>query len=102
LKKAWGSLYKKAGVECRIHDLRHTVYTEMAEAGVPEGTMLDIMGHMSAAMLRRYSHIRQAAKVEAMQAIESRSAFSVGVPGKSPTVGANQPTASIVTHWMGA
>ena len=98
LKKAWGSVCDKAGVQCRIHDLRHTVCTKMAEAGVPEGTMLDIMGHMSAAMLCRYSHIRQAAKVEAMQAIESRSAFSVGVPTKSPTVVAKQAAGSTVTH----
>jgi len=27
----------------------------MAEAGVPESTMLSIMGHMSRAMLERYS-----------------------------------------------
>jgi hypothetical protein len=74
------------------------VCTKMAEAGVPEATMLDIMGHMSAAMLRRYSHIRQAAKIEAMQAIESRSALSLGVPTKSPTVGQNQAVESAVTH----
>ena len=34
----------------------------MAEAGTPESTMLAIMGHMSRAMLERYSHIRMAAK----------------------------------------
>jgi hypothetical protein len=49
-------------------------------------------------MQRRYSHIRQAAKVEAMQAVESRSAFSVGVPTKSPTVGNKQSVDSTVTH----
>ena len=31
----------------------------MAEAGVPETTMLAIMGHMSRAMLGRYSHIQK-------------------------------------------
>ena len=56
----------------------------MAEAGVPEATMLDIMGHMSSAMLRRHSHIRQVAKVEAMDAVEARSAFAV--PKVSPKV----------------
>jgi hypothetical protein len=49
--------------------------------------MLDIMGHMSTAMLRRYSHIRQAAKVEAIEALEARSAFSVRAPKESPKVG---------------
>jgi site-specific recombinase XerD len=41
-----------------MHDLRHTVATKLAEAGVPESTMLSLMGHMSRAMLERYSHIR--------------------------------------------
>ncbi len=47
----------------------------MVESGVPDSTMLDIMGHMSTSMLRRYSHIRQAAKREAIEAVEkNRSA----------------------------
>jgi hypothetical protein len=70
----------------------------MAEAGVPEATMLDIIGHMSAAMLRRYSHIRQAAKAEAMQAVEGRSAFSLGVPKESQQVYEEQKAKAAVTH----
>jgi integrase len=69
LKTAWDSIRKAAGVKCRWHDLRHTVCTKMAEAGVPESTMLAIMGHMSRAMLERYSHIRMAAKKEAVKAL---------------------------------
>lgn len=98
LKTAWGSIRKAAGVRCRIHDLRHTVCTKMAEAGVPEAAMLDIMGHMSAAMLRRYSHIRQAAKAAAMQAVEDRSAFSLGVPKESPKVEEKLKAKAAATH----
>ena len=58
---AWDALRERAGVQCRFHDLRHTAATKMAEAGVPESTMLSIMVHMSRAMLERYSHIRMAA-----------------------------------------
>ncbi|HLM97788.1 MAG TPA: site-specific integrase [Bryobacteraceae bacterium] len=93
LKTAWRSVRKAAKVNCRLHDLRHSFCTKMAEAGVPEGTMLDIMGHMSTAMLRRYSHIRSQARREAMDALESRH-----VPTISPKVidleGAKKP----VTH----
>src|SRR5262249_29168941 len=71
LKTAWETIRTKAKVECRFHDLRHTLCTKMAEAGVPESTMLAIMGHMSRAMLERYSHIRMAAKREAMNAIRA-------------------------------
>lgn len=69
IKTAWTSLREAAGVKCRLHDLRHTAATKMAEAGVPESTMLAIMGHMSRAMLERYSHIRMAAKREAVKAL---------------------------------
>ena len=69
MKTAWGTLRREAKVECRLHDLRHTAATKMAEAGVPESTMLAIMGHMSRAMLERYSHIRMAAKREAVETL---------------------------------
>ena len=35
---------------------RHSFCTKLAENGVPEATMLDMMGHVSAAMLRCDSH----------------------------------------------
>ena len=41
----------------------------MAEAGVPESTMLALLGHMSRAMLERYSHVRMAAKREAVEVL---------------------------------
>jgi integrase len=69
LKTAWDSIRKDSGVSCRLHDLRHTALTKMAEAGVPESTMLALAGHMSRAMLERYSHIRMAAKREAVESL---------------------------------
>ena len=69
LKTVWSSIRAEAKVDCRLHDLRHTALTKMAEAGVPESTMLALAGHMSRAMLERYSHIRMAAKGEAVEAL---------------------------------
>jgi len=73
----------------------------MAEAGTPESTMLALMGHMSRAMMERYSHIRMAAKrtavealslkptpkAEATAAVATETPDSNGVPTKVPTVG---------------
>jgi integrase len=101
ISSAWDSLRERAGVTCRLHDMRHTVATKMAEAGTPESTMLALLGHMSRAMLERYSHIRMAAKraaVEALSLKPARKAEAVssvptedpnsnGVPTKVPTVG---------------
>ena len=72
VSSAWEALREKAGVQCRMHDLRHTALTKMAEAGVPESTMLALAGHMSRKMLERYSHIRMAAKREAVEALTLR------------------------------
>ena len=66
LKRSWTELRKRAQVSCRMHDFRHTFATMLAEKGVPESVMLALMGHMSRAMLERYSHIRKLAKVKAM------------------------------------
>ena len=47
-----------------------TAYTKMVEAGVPEGVISALMGHVSRAMMDRYSHVR----MEAMRtAVESLS-----------------------------
>jgi integrase len=70
ITSAWDTLRKRCKVQCRLHDLRHTAATKMAEAGVPESTMLALMGHMSRAMLERYSHIRMAAKRQAVKSLE--------------------------------
>ncbi len=86
---AWDALRERAKVHCRLHDLRHTAATKMAEAGVPESTMLSLMGHMSRAMLERYSHIRMAAKREAVESLAAPKPKEVSeeTPTKPPTEG---------------
>ncbi len=80
------------GVKCRLHDLRHTFATHLAENGVSESTMLSLLGHMSRSMLERYSHIRMAAKRDAMAGIRlheqtaARPGNSEAVPVKVPVV----------------
>jgi integrase len=83
IKTAWNTLRKRAGVSCRLHDLRHTAATKMAEAGVSEATMLALMGHTSRAMLERYSHIRMTAKREAVESLSAGTNLTPG-PANSP------------------
>ena len=84
MKTFWGTVRQRGGVQCRFHDLRHTVATKLAEAGVSEGTMKALLGHMSRAMLERYSHIRLAAKREAVECLLN-SPISMVVPSKVPS-----------------
>jgi integrase len=84
----WDKLRKDTGVSCRLHDLRHTFATKLAENGVSESTMLALMGHMSRSMLERYSHIRMAAKRDAVAGVtlDGNRANSERVPVKVPVV----------------
>lgn len=68
-KSAWTSLRTKADVHCRIHDLRHTAITKLAESGASDSTIMALAGHLSRAMLERYSHIRMNAKRQAVESL---------------------------------
>jgi integrase len=71
-KKAWNDVCQKAGVKYRWHDLRHTFISRIAEnPAVSEQTIMALAGHVSKAMLARYSHIRQAAKQTAIAGLEA-------------------------------
>jgi len=70
LKTAWTSVRKTAGVKCRLHDLRHSFCSKLAEQGVPEFAMLSLMGHLSRNMLQRYSHVGESARRAAIAALE--------------------------------
>jgi len=85
LKKAWETVRGKAGVTCRLHDLRHSFCTKMGEADVPESVTLDMLGHVRPSMLRRSSHIRAQARRDAIAALEAR-AKSVRVLQEVPKV----------------
>jgi integrase len=61
-KVAWESARKTAGVSCRFHDLRHTFISRLAESQASDSTVMALAGHVSRAMMERYSHIRMEAK----------------------------------------
>jgi integrase len=89
----WDQLRADTVVFCRLHDLRHTFATRLAENGVSESTMLALMGHMSRAMLERYSHIRMTAKRDAVASIRLHQ--PVPEPGEnSETVPVKVPVAT--------
>ena len=70
------------------HDLRHSFATRLAETGVPESTMLALLGHMSRRMLERYSHIRMAAKRDAVAGLtlNNKKQKLETSPTESPTI----------------
>jgi integrase len=71
-KTAWIKVRQKAGVTGRWHDNRHTLITELAESGAGDEVIMRIAGHVSRAMLTRYSHPRMEAMRRALDEIAAR------------------------------
>jgi integrase len=72
LRTAWTKVRDKAKVVGRWHDNRHTLVTELAESGAGDEVIMSIAGHVSRAMLSRYSHVRMEAKRRALEEIAAR------------------------------
>jgi len=54
----WKALLQRAGVRhARLHDARHTAATVLLVLGVPERTVMSIMGWSSTSMAARYQHV---------------------------------------------
>jgi hypothetical protein len=72
LRTAWTKVRDKAKVVGRWHDNRHTLVTELSESGAGDEVIMSIAGHVSRAMLSRYSHVRMEAKRRALDEIATR------------------------------
>jgi integrase len=54
----WKALLDRAGVrDARLHDARHTAATVLLVLGVPERTVMSVMGWSSTSMAARYQHV---------------------------------------------
>jgi integrase len=56
--REWKALLRTAGVpDGRLHDARHTAATVLLVLGVPERTVMSVMGWSSTSMAARYQHV---------------------------------------------
>jgi len=78
-KTAWGLCRKEAKVDCRLHDLRHTFVSRLAERQNADQTIMALAGHLSRKMMDRYSHVRNEAKRRAVEGLNSAT-----IMGESP------------------
>ena len=65
-EKGWG----KARPEATFHSLRHAFVTRAIESGVAPPIVRALVGHNTAAMTDRYTHIGEAAVLEAFKAVK--------------------------------
>jgi integrase len=70
-KRAWKTAKKQAGIECRIHDLRHHFISALAQTLATDATIKSLAGHVSHEMLEHYSHVRLEEKRRAVEALDA-------------------------------
>jgi integrase len=71
---AWRAFREASGIEHRrFHDLRHTYISRAAETGVPSAVIEAQVGHLSAEMVRWYTHISERAQFKAAQEMERKN-----------------------------
>lgn len=57
-RKSFDAALARVGLaDVRFHDLRHTFASHLVGAGVPLGTVAQLMGHTTTAMTMRYAHL---------------------------------------------
>jgi integrase len=87
LKTAWGNVKRKAKVQGRWHDNRHTFITGLAESGeAGDETIRDMAGHVSPQMLKHYSHIGMEAKRRAVESLVSKKVVAATPDVKIPAI----------------
>jgi integrase len=60
----------------RLHDLRYSAVTVLAESGASDQTIMSLAGHVSKRMLDHYSHIRLDAKRKAVESLQTSEAHT--------------------------
>jgi integrase len=71
-KTAWKTAKAKAVVECRMHDLRHSVVTALAVDGVAGAVVRSISGHTTAQMQELYEHVEQDEQRKALDGLAAK------------------------------
>ena len=60
---------KRAGMDLSFHSLRHTAVSLLKDAGIPDAVVMALVGHESAAMSHRYTHVGKEALARAAKTL---------------------------------
>ena len=78
----FAALCVEAGVDgLHFHDLRHTAVTNMINAGIDLHTIQSITGHKTLHMTKRYAHISDARRRDAMDRVRAMHHSTSGTAG---------------------
>jgi integrase len=67
--KGIGRSGKRQGSDLSFHSLRHTAVSLLKDAGIPDAVVMALVGHESAAMSQRYTHVGREALAKAAKTL---------------------------------
>ena len=83
VRTAFKKAVKAAGIEdLRFHDLRHCAATNLRRAGIDTTTAMQIIGHKSAHMWKRYNTVRESDLLSAASQLNSFLTNTVITPAE--------------------
>jgi len=78
IQKQWERIREKAGLRhCRLHDLRHTFASYLANSGRSLLEIQTLLGHASPKVTLRYSHLSQQTLMDASNTASDRISFAM-------------------------
>lgn len=81
IRKAFQNAVLKAGLkDFKFHDLRHTAASHMAMNGATQGELMEVLGHRSPTMTRRYAHF---SKEHIARILQKTSNSLIGANGEN-------------------
>jgi integrase len=72
-RKSWAKACKRAGVNRLFHDLRRSAVKNLIDSGVNQKTAMEISGHKTDAMFRRYLIVSAKDKSAAMEQVQQHN-----------------------------
>lgn len=99
LSRAFSRLVDRLGIkDLRFHDLRHDAASTLTMAGVPQRTVMAVLGHRDPRMTMRYQHLTPEHFRDAMRALDeagrAASSGTISAPGGNS---GNGPSANVAS-----
>jgi integrase len=89
---SWAAACTKAGLgKILVHDLRRTAVRNLVRAGVPQSVAMEITGHKTGAVFRRYDIVSKDDKDSAMQKLSAYLEQQPVAPTIIPLTGSQKP-----------
>jgi len=79
--KGKGRSSQRASNRLSFHSLRHTAVSLLKDAGIPEGVVMELVGHDSKSMSAHYTHVGAEALEKAVAALPEIQAYNSSISG---------------------